>query len=94
MGQIDPMTGMVMNIRDLKKILQKIIEKMDHRFLNLDVPEFNNKIPTTENIAAVIWKMIQKEYPDFPLFCVRLWEGDSLYVEYLGDPACFFNAQV
>ena len=57
-GEIDPKTGFVMDLKDLKKITQDhVIERFDHRNLNLDCPEFENVIPTTENIVVVIFAL-------------------------------------
>jgi len=58
-GTPDPNTGMVLDLKELKEILQReIIERMDHRFLNYEVPELAGQIPTCENIAAVIWNLL------------------------------------
>ncbi len=58
-GQPDPVTGMVFDLRELKEILnQEVVEPMDHRFLNREVPPFDRVIPTTENIAGEIWTRI------------------------------------
>ncbi len=83
-GPVDPVSGMVMNIKELKRILHQVVEKFDHHFLNLDLPEFKKVVPTTENIARIIWQMIQKRYPKISLSRIRLWEGSGLYVEYYG----------
>ena len=61
-GEIDQSTGFVMNLRTLKSIiLDEIIEKFDHRNLNLDCEEFKDIIPTTENIASVIWHILRNK---------------------------------
>lgn len=61
-GKIDPATGFVIDLKELKQIIRKNInERFDHKNLNLDCPEFKGKIPTTENIALVIWKILRKE---------------------------------
>ena len=93
-GSVDPITGMVMNIRELKRILKNVVEKLDHRFLNLDISQFKKKVPTTENIACVIWEMIQGKYPNLSLSRIRLWEGDGLYVEYFGDKTNSFDSKL
>src|SRR4030042_1242644 len=55
-GEVDPVTGMVFDLKELKKLLEReVLELMDHRFLNKEVPVFASKIPTTENIAVEIW---------------------------------------
>ncbi len=56
-GEPDPVTGMIMDLKDLKLILeQEIVEPMDHRFLNHEVVPFDRIVPTTENVAAEIWR--------------------------------------
>src|SRR6266849_6356582 len=57
-GEPDPATGMVLDLKELKEILQReVTDRMDHRFLNYEVPELAGQIPTCENIAAVIWRL-------------------------------------
>src|SRR5437879_4335286 len=63
-GTPDPNTGMVLDLKELKEILQReIIERMDHRFLNYEVPELAGQIPTCENIAPVIWNLLDPKIP-------------------------------
>ena len=87
-GEPDPATGMVFDLKLLKEILQeKILEPMDHRFLNYEVPPFDKVVPTAENVAAEIWKRLE---PNFVggrarLQNVRLYETEDLYVDYAGD---------
>src|SRR3954451_13855868 len=58
-GEADPVTGMVMDLKELKQILEdEVVEPMDHRFLNYEVPPFDHVIPTTENVAAEIWRRL------------------------------------
>jgi 6-pyruvoyltetrahydropterin/6-carboxytetrahydropterin synthase len=84
-GEVDPVTGMVMDLKDLKKLLEaEVLEQMDHKFLNKEVPVFSTKIPTTENIAVEIWKMLQPKLRLGRLHRIRLYETPDLYVEYLG----------
>ena len=52
-GRVDTVTGMIINLTDLKKHVNIVIEKFDHKFLNLDTPYFKTDIPTTENITKV-----------------------------------------
>src|ERR1700734_2324032 len=55
-GEPDPTTGMVLDLKELKEILQReVADRMDPRHLNYEVPELTGKIPTSENIATVIW---------------------------------------
>jgi 6-pyruvoyltetrahydropterin/6-carboxytetrahydropterin synthase len=85
-GEIDPATGMVLNVKDLKKVLEsEVLEPMDHKFLNVEVPEFASRIPTTENIAIEIWHRIAPKLTLGRLHRVRLYETADLYVDYLGE---------
>ncbi len=85
-GKVDEQTGMVINIFDLKSILNTVLEKYDHKFLNEDVAEFKTLIPTPENIAKVLWNEIEEELKkrnaDCSLFKIRLYETEDLYVDY------------
>ena len=84
-GEIDPATGMVLNIRDLKELLQsEVLDRMDHRFLNAEVPAFASRIPTTENISIEIWNLIAARLTFGRLHRVRLYETPDLYVDYYG----------
>jgi 6-pyruvoyltetrahydropterin/6-carboxytetrahydropterin synthase len=87
-GDPDPVTGMVFDLRELKEILNReVVEPMDHRFLNREVPPFDRVVPTTENLAAEIWKRLQPpiDRPGLKLRNVRLFETSDLYVDYGGD---------
>lgn len=88
-GEPDPVTGMVMDLKDLREILEReIIQPMDHRFLNFEVPPFNRLVPTTANVANEIWRRLESTLrgPNFSLAKVRLFEGPDLYVDVLpGD---------
>lgn len=85
-GEIDLRTGMVLDLKDLKKLLEtEIMDRMDHRFLNQEVPEFQARIPTTENIAIVIWGLLAPKVSQGRLQRVRLYETADLYVDYYGE---------
>ncbi len=84
-GEIDPKTGFVMDLKDLKNIIQdNVIERFDHRNLNLDCPEFQGVIPTTENIAVVIWNIIRNHLPENLQIEVRVSETEKNKVYYFG----------
>jgi len=88
-GETDPVTGMVFDLRELKQILNdQVIEPMDHRFLNREVAPFDRVVPTTENIAAEIWRRLRPriDRPGVHLRNVRLYETGDLYVDYGGEP--------
>lgn len=85
-GEIDPMTGFVMDLKHLKDIiLNEIVERFDHRNLNLDCPEFQNIIPTTENIAIVIWKILRDHLEAELNIEVHLSETEKNKVIYSGS---------
>jgi 6-pyruvoyltetrahydropterin/6-carboxytetrahydropterin synthase len=86
-GQPDPVTGMVLDLKELKQVLNKeIVEPYDHRFLNYEVEPFDRVIPTTENIARDIWRRLQPHLPN--LHSVRLYETSDLFVDYYGEQPC------
>ncbi len=89
-GQPDAVTGMVFDLKELKAILnEEVVEPMDHRFLNHEVPPFDRVVPTTENIAIEIWRRLAARLEAAPakLRNVRLYETQDLYVDYGGE-AC------
>lgn len=84
-GEIDPRTGMVFNLSDLKTVMNEVIENgLDHKNLNLDVPAFKGVIPTAENIAVVIWRLLAERLPAGALHEVRLIETENNFVRYRG----------
>lgn len=82
-GEVDPKTGYVIDMKILKSIMQKhILDKFDHKNLNLDTLEFKTLNPTAENIAIVIYNII-KDLLDPKLdLQVRLYETERNFVEY------------
>jgi 6-pyruvoyltetrahydropterin/6-carboxytetrahydropterin synthase len=80
-GDIDDY-GMVLNLSDVKHVIKKeVTGQLDYSFLNDVWPEFQTTLPTTENIARVIW---QKLAPHFPLVRIQLFEQPELFAEYTG----------
>jgi 6-pyruvoyltetrahydropterin/6-carboxytetrahydropterin synthase len=87
-GDPDPATGMVFDLKHLKEIIHKaVIEPLDHRFLNYEVPPFDKVVPTAENVAAEIWNRLEHSFNGgrARLQNVRLYETEDLYVDYAGD---------
>ncbi|SFW49168.1 6-pyruvoyltetrahydropterin/6-carboxytetrahydropterin synthase [Sinomicrobium oceani] len=84
-GEIDPETGFVMDIKNLKDLIAVEIEDaFDHKNLNLDVPEFRELNPTAEHIAVVIWNKLRKSVkPELDLEVV-LYETPRNFVTYTG----------
>jgi 6-pyruvoyltetrahydropterin/6-carboxytetrahydropterin synthase len=90
-GEPDAVTGMVMDLKELKEILMRqVVEPYDHRFLNYEVPPFDHVVPTTENIARDIWQRLEPHLTDSRrrLDTVRVYETPDLYVDYWGDAPC------
>jgi len=85
-GKVNPETGFVIDLKILKEIIQsEITERFDHRNLNLDCPEFKGIIPTTENIAIVIWNILREKIDvDFKIE-VHLSETEKNKVIYSGE---------
>lgn len=85
-GTPDARTGMVLDLKELKHLLEReVMEVMDHRFLNHEVPAFAARMPTTENIAVEIWRMLDGKLPSGRLHRVRLYETHDLFVDYYGE---------
>lgn len=84
-GEIDPETGYVIDLKILKKIINtEIVERFDHRNLNLDCPEFENLIPTAENIILVCWNLLRSSLDDRFHLRLKLWETENNIFEYDG----------
>lgn len=82
-GEPDPVTGMIINLSDLDEIVENIVlDKFDHRHLNLDTEEFKELNPTSEVVAKVIYNMLQPHLPQ--LYKIGLWETEKNYFEYFG----------
>ncbi|HZT37375.1 MAG TPA: 6-carboxytetrahydropterin synthase [Bryobacteraceae bacterium] len=86
-GDPDPVTGMVFDLKELKDILNReVIEAMDHRFLNYEVPPFDRVVPTVENVAVEIWRRLAPRFSgNVKLARVRLYETEDLFVDYSGE---------
>jgi 6-pyruvoyltetrahydropterin/6-carboxytetrahydropterin synthase len=86
-GDIDPQTGFVVDLKDLKEILNReVLEALDHRHLNKEVPEFANQVPTTENLAIAIWKRLESQIEGAKLHRIRVYEMPDLFSDYYGEP--------
>jgi len=81
-GEVDPATGYVLDLKQLSDVIgARIIEDVDHRNLNTDVPWLEALIPTAENLAVAFWERIESELPAGSLRSVRLWETDKNWAE-------------
>lgn len=85
-GEIDNETGYLLDLKLLKKIIREnVIDKLDHKNLNIDVDFMNDIIPTSENITLAIWKQLENNIPKGKLYSVKLYETENNYVEYKGE---------
>ena len=85
-GEPDPATGMVLDLKELKAILRREVgDRMDHRHLNHEVPELAGKIPTCENIAAAIWRLLEPKITKGRLDRVRLYESADLFADITAE---------
>jgi 6-pyruvoyltetrahydropterin/6-carboxytetrahydropterin synthase len=83
-GDIDQRTGMVIDLSELKRVVgETVVERFDHADLNAD-PLFRDRVPTTENIALVVWDLLASKLGVERLASVRVWEDATLSVEYDG----------
>lgn len=87
-GEPDSVTGMVVDLKLLKDVIQReVIEPMDHRHLNHEVPPFSTVVPTAENLAKEIWQRLHPHlrFENARLHSVRLYETEDQYVDYGGE---------
>jgi 6-pyruvoyltetrahydropterin/6-carboxytetrahydropterin synthase len=86
-GHPDPDTGYVIDLKRLADIMDEVlIDKVDHKHLNYDVPELRGVIPTAENIALVFWSLLEPHIKDGKLYSIRVAESDNNFAEYRGEP--------
>lgn len=84
-GQVDPETGMVMNMADLDGVVQTtVLERFDHTNLNMD-PLFVNQVPTTENLTRVVSRVLRDALPAGRLEYVRVEETENNFFQYQGE---------
>lgn len=85
-GQIDPATGMVMDLRDLRDLIRRaLIDKLDHANLNVDVDFLRGVMPSAEHITVACWRVLVDELGRDRLYRLRLWESENNSVEYYGE---------
>ena len=85
-GEVDPRTGFVVDLKQMKDVIEReVISVYDHRHLNLEVPDFEHAVPTTENIAVAIWKRLDGKVAGARLHRVRVFETDDLFADYYGE---------
>jgi 6-pyruvoyltetrahydropterin/6-carboxytetrahydropterin synthase len=85
-GEPETKSGFVIDLKELKAIMQReVIEVMDHRMLNKEVPEFATAIPTTENLAIAIWNRLEGKLKVAKLHRIRVYETPDLFVDFYGE---------
>jgi 6-pyruvoyltetrahydropterin/6-carboxytetrahydropterin synthase len=80
-GEVDPVTGMVINTVELKERVVRLLEEFDHKHLNLDLPYFRDKNPSPENIAKTLGDIFQKQNKDLKLSRVRVYENEERFAD-------------
>lgn len=86
-GEIDPGTGFLVNLKDLSRIInEKVIDKIDHKNMNVEVDFMNDKMASTENLAIAIWDELKDDIKKLgaDLHCVKVYESENNFVEYYG----------
>jgi 6-pyruvoyltetrahydropterin/6-carboxytetrahydropterin synthase len=84
-GEPDPKTGYVVDLKRLKELINReVIAKVDHKHLNMDVDFLRGIIPTAENIARAIWRLLEPQIPRGTLYRIRLQETENNAVEITG----------
>lgn len=86
-GEVDPSTGFLVNLKDLSALIEtQVLEKLDHRNINLEVDFMDGKLASTENLAIGIWNQLQQPIVALgaSLHCIRLYETENNFVEYFG----------
>lgn len=82
-GPINSNTGMVINFTDLDEYVNLVLNKLDHKNLDLDVNELKNVITTTENLAIYIWNQLKNNLPKL-LYMIKIKETDRNSVKFYG----------
>ncbi len=85
-GTVDRRSGFVVDLKELKDIMNReVVEVLDHRFLNKDIAEFRDTIPSTENLAINIWNRLAPKLKAAELHRIRVYETPDLFVDYYGE---------
>ncbi len=85
-GEVAKDTGFLFDVKILSVLIQQfVIEKLDHKNLNVDVDFLKDTMCSTENLAMAIWQQLQPQLPlSVMLHCIKLYETPRIYVEYFG----------
>ena len=86
-GLPDTSTGYLIDLKKMKKILEsEIIDKVDHKNLNMDVDFLAGYIPTVENLAVIFWNILKNCFDNCELYEIKIYETESSCVSYFGEP--------
>lgn len=84
-GEVDADTGYVIDLGEVKRIAEEeLVNHVDHKNLNIDVPFMQGTIPTTENLVLACWRILAPKLAPARLKRLKLWETENHYVEYDG----------
>ncbi|PKP04092.1 MAG: 6-pyruvoyl tetrahydrobiopterin synthase [Bacteroidetes bacterium HGW-Bacteroidetes-6] len=87
-GTVDAETGFVMNLKELSRIIRtEVIDKLDHKNINVEVDFMQGKLASTENLAISIWEVLVDSLKPFStvlLHCIKVQETENNFVEYYG----------
>ena len=84
-GAPNPDTGFVIDLKVLKDIINKhVVDKLDHKNLNMDVDFMEGKLASIENLVVEIWAQLEPHITGCELHCIKLIETENNYVEYYG----------
>ncbi len=90
-GKPDPITGYVIDLKTLSKLIrQEVIERVDYKNLNEEVPFLEGKLPSCEHLVMVFWEILSPKIQALSegkvfLHCIELWETERNFVEYYGE---------
>jgi 6-pyruvoyltetrahydropterin/6-carboxytetrahydropterin synthase len=85
-GHPDPVTDCLIDIGKMDSLVQqKVLDRFDHVYLNLDTDEFRDLNPTSENIVVVFWDILNNAFAPAALYRLRLWETTKSYFDYFGE---------
>ncbi len=87
-GDLNPQTGFLVNLKDLSAVIrEKVIDKLDHKNINIEVDFMKGLIASTENLAIAIWEQLELPIKNMGalLHCIKVCETDNNFVEYFGS---------
>ncbi|RMH66382.1 MAG: 6-carboxytetrahydropterin synthase [Calditrichaeota bacterium] len=80
-GTPDARTGFIIDLVDMDKAVQSVLDKLDYKHLNKEVPYFRDRIATSEHLIGFLWQELEKALPAGKLYHIKLWETNNNYFE-------------